>query len=230
MRRIVPARPVHNSARTRVNGGWPASGIGASANLAQSCEAGATASAVSMTGSVCECRSRGASCACPQRASKLVQRGMGDSHNLSAIAAGLWHQQAISVPWAPAPGPAFEVCCQQMRQFRLTGLFIVRCNSRSDHPTAGIPSWQFPAARLSIAAYSVRGTAVAVDENSTALWAYAQGVDNYDSLMIWTALALSAPRARGWVTTEVPPKNASICDHHRGEPQTLNRSAVMRAL
>jgi len=97
----------------------------------------------------CECRSLpgGPMRLPPREQSKLVQRGWAQPH--PSACCGLWHQQQYSALGSGNP-PASEVCCQQMRQFRLRqGLFMAmkqqidqsrRQPSRLADPRLAIPS------------------------------------------------------------------------------------------
>jgi len=120
-----------------------------------------------------ECRSRRASCACPQEASSCPERGWATA-NLSAM---LWPlaPAAIPVPWASATGLRRGLL-PQMRQFRLTGLFM--CDEQQiTIPTAGIPSWAVPACQdLPCRGVFCPGEqAVAVDRTPQRLWLTPQG-------------------------------------------------------
>lgn len=98
----------------------------------------------------------------------------------------------------PARG---EVFCQQMRQFRLTGL-IVSDEQQMDHSAAGLPSRQVPLKRLPrFGVFGAGEQAVAIDRTPQGLRFAPQRVDDVVVVDDMNTMAVAAT-ARSWMADD----------------------------
>ena len=97
-----------------------------------------------------------------------------------------------------------------MRQLLLAGM-IMGDEEQIDHAAAGITTRQISLQHLPrLSIFSAREQAVAVDRVPQGLRLAPQGMDDVVVIDDMDAVSIARPRARGWLTTKVPPTNASM--------------------